>query len=169
MPAENPNDVVTEFATTDLGEAPVASDLFYPGGRWKSPMAMGRIARSLTNRATLTDAVPLQGALVLTATRVVIYPVELSFKTGFGLGPALFAWQRETLTATAQIVEQSHTASGASVTSGHSGSKKFLRLTLATPDGEFAADLPPQTKATNAIVKGLDADKLAARPSRWWH
>jgi hypothetical protein len=147
-------DVLTGMVAPIVSEELVGVQSFYPQGRWKSPgMGLGRMGRAVFGKSRLDDRLPLQNLIVVTPTRVLIFGT--STMTGqYAVTGQLGEWPRTVVTTTKKQVElmTSGVNSSRSASSGH---KKFLRLSLTTPDGELGADLPVGERASQRVAKAL--------------
>jgi hypothetical protein len=122
-----------------------------------------RLGRKLVSRARVDDQLPKLNALVVTPTRVVIYPT--STRTGqFALGEPVADWPRGQLRASTEQVEMvirpGYAPSGPAdtISAGmRTHRKKVLRMTLQTPDGELVADLPAGEPPTKQVAEVLEA------------
>jgi hypothetical protein len=149
-----------EEASSQLGEPVLAAQHFYPRGYMKIG-PFGRIGRTLVGKARLDDRLPQFNLLVVTATRVAVFGVPFSYRTGVTLSGPHGTWQRSTVTATKKRVKLvtggSPDMDGSGYTDRHEHT--LLRLSLQTPDGELGADmLSPGSRRTRHVARELAAE-----------
>ena len=153
-------DMFADEVCSRLGEPILAAQHFYPGGYWKSgPLGFARIGRRLVGKARLDDRLPQYNLLVVTATRVVVFGVKFSYRTGVTLSGPHGTWQRSAVTATKKRVKLV-TGGGSDMDgSGYTprAEKTFLRLSLQTPDGELGADMSVGERRTHQLARELAA------------
>jgi hypothetical protein len=157
MAAADMHQTLLDLVAPVVGEDVVEVQQFFPGGRWKSgPMSLVRIGRSLLKSGRLDDKLPTLNVLVVTATRVVIYPTSTSGRT-FHLGDQFGAWPRAQVKAAHEELELVIRPGTDFSAGGTTTRKKVVRLTLHTPDGDLVADLPAGEHPTQHIVEELQA------------
>jgi hypothetical protein len=93
-----------EEASSQLGEPVLAAQQFYPRGYMKIG-PLGRIGRTLLGKARLDDRLPQFNLLVVTATRVAVFGVNFSYRSGVTLSGPHGTWQRSTVTATKKRIK----------------------------------------------------------------
>jgi hypothetical protein len=153
-------DTFSEEASVQLDEPVLATQQFYPCNYWKSgPLGFGRLTRKVFGKARLDDRLPGFNLLVVTATRVAVFGVKFSYRSGVTLSGPHGTWQRSAVTATKKRVKLvsggSPDASG-NYTPRHE--QTFMRLSLLTPDGELGADmLSPGSRRTQQVGRELAA------------
>jgi hypothetical protein len=151
-------DTFAEEACARLGEPVLAAQQFYPRGYWKTgPLGFGRLGRILFGKARLDDRLGQLNVLVVTETRVAVFGVKFSYRSGVTLSGPHGTWQRSTVTATKKRVKL---ATGGSTMYGSGNStprheKTFLRLSLQTPDGELGADMSVGERRTHQVARAL--------------
>jgi hypothetical protein len=148
-----------EEASSQLGEPVLAAQHFYPRGYMKIG-PLGRIGRTLLGKARLDDRLPQFNLLVMTATRVAVFGVKFSRRSGVTLSGPHGTWQRSAVTATKKRVKLvtggSPDMDGSGYTDRHE--QTLLRLSLQTPDGELGADmLSPGSRRTRQVARELAA------------
>jgi len=152
-------EMFAEEASSQLGEPVLAAQHFYPRGYMKIG-PLGRIGRTLLGKARLDDRLPQFNLLVMTATRVAVFGVKFSYRSGVTLSGPHGTWQRASVTATKKRVKL---VTGGSPDMDGSGAadrheQTLLRLSLQTPDGELGADmLSPGSRRTRQVARELAA------------
>jgi hypothetical protein len=150
-------DTFAEEASARLGEPVVAAQQFYPRGCSGLLGLFARFIRPLVGSGRLDDHLPGFNLLVVTGTRVAVFGVKFSYRSGVTLTGPHGTWQRSAVTATTERVKV--VTGGGSYADGGSvprHEQSFLRLSLRTPDGELGADmLWPGSRRTRQVAREL--------------
>ena len=161
MPTSFRNGSVEAFAeevSAELGEPVLAAQQFYPRNYMKT-YVFGRLIRILLGKARLDDRLPGFNLLVVTPTRVAVFGVKFSYRSGVTLSGPHGTWQRSAVTATkkrVKLVTGGWTGQDGNSTPRHEQS--LLRMSLQTPDGELGADLlSPGSRRTLQVARELAA------------
>jgi hypothetical protein len=146
-----------EVASAQLREPVLAAQQFYPRGCTQLGGLVGHFIRPLLGRARLDDRLPQFNLLAVTATRVAVFGVKFSYRSGVTLTGPHGVWERSAVTATKKRVKV--------VTGGTAGAdgdytprseQSFLRMSLHTPDGELGADLlSPGSRRTRELARAI--------------
>ena|SRR5438067_1113082 len=151
-------DTFAAEGSAQLGEPVVAAQQFYPRNYLKTHV-FGRLIRTLLGKARLDDRLPGFNLLVVTPTRVAVFGVKFSYRSGVTLSGPRGTWQRSAVTATkkrVKLVTGGWTGQDGNTTPRHE--QMLLRLSLQTPDGELGADLlSPGSQRTLRVARELAA------------